>query len=211
MWRRKFSRSADWMDRGSSGIISLRRLAKDLKRNFKLLTRENYVCYDGLPYDYRPFGRHGLKETRGRGDKAFGRRLKVPTVTALPNSRTCNSTRLRASIRRSAAARIAFLFLLSRPSRNGSTTAAQTIWLIGVTPTLRTPAIPKRDRRSTLEGNRRQDHPCDKSSCARDGGHIGMASFCGRPAECSDAGGAVQSVAETGQADHANRRRSSRL
>lgn len=40
------------MDRGSGGIISLRRLVKDLKRNFALFTRENYVCYDGLPYDY---------------------------------------------------------------------------------------------------------------------------------------------------------------
>ena len=40
------------MDNGSSGIISLRRLVKELKRDFALLTRENYVCYDGLPYDY---------------------------------------------------------------------------------------------------------------------------------------------------------------
>jgi hypothetical protein len=40
------------MDDGNSGIISLRRLVKDLKRNFAKLTRENYVCFDGLPYDY---------------------------------------------------------------------------------------------------------------------------------------------------------------
>jgi hypothetical protein len=33
-------------------VISLRRLINDLKRNFALLTRENCVCYDGLPYDY---------------------------------------------------------------------------------------------------------------------------------------------------------------
>ena len=40
------------MDNSGSGIISLRRLLKDLKSSFGLLTRENYVCYDGLPYDY---------------------------------------------------------------------------------------------------------------------------------------------------------------
>ena len=33
--------------------ISLRRLVRDLKRNFNLFTRENYVCHDGLPYDYQ--------------------------------------------------------------------------------------------------------------------------------------------------------------
>jgi hypothetical protein len=32
--------------------ISLRRLIRDLNRHFDLITRENYVCCDGLPYDY---------------------------------------------------------------------------------------------------------------------------------------------------------------
>jgi hypothetical protein len=40
------------MDDRNEDIISLRRLLKDLKRNFALFTRENYVCFDGLPYDY---------------------------------------------------------------------------------------------------------------------------------------------------------------
>jgi hypothetical protein len=40
------------MDTGTSDIISLRRLVKDIRRNFHLFTRENYVCFDGLPYDY---------------------------------------------------------------------------------------------------------------------------------------------------------------
>ena len=31
--------------------ITLRRLVKDMKRNFALLKRENYVCFDGLRYD----------------------------------------------------------------------------------------------------------------------------------------------------------------
>ncbi len=36
------------MDDGNTGIISLRRLVKDWRRNFAMTTRENYVCYDGL-------------------------------------------------------------------------------------------------------------------------------------------------------------------
>jgi hypothetical protein len=40
------------MDNGNSDIISLRRLVKDVRRNFHLFTRQNYVCFDGLPYDY---------------------------------------------------------------------------------------------------------------------------------------------------------------
>jgi hypothetical protein len=41
------------MDDSGSGVISLRRLLKDVKANKNLFTRENYVCFDGLPYDYR--------------------------------------------------------------------------------------------------------------------------------------------------------------
>jgi hypothetical protein len=40
------------MDDRNSDIISLHRLVKDLRRNWDLFNRENYVCFDGLPYDY---------------------------------------------------------------------------------------------------------------------------------------------------------------
>lgn len=33
-------------------VISIRRVLKDITDNLSLLTRENFVCYDGLPYDY---------------------------------------------------------------------------------------------------------------------------------------------------------------
>jgi hypothetical protein len=33
-------------------VISLRTILNDIKGNLELITRENYVCYDGLPYDY---------------------------------------------------------------------------------------------------------------------------------------------------------------
>jgi hypothetical protein len=39
------------MDNGSD-VMSLRRLIKDVRRHFDLFTRENYVCHDGLPYDF---------------------------------------------------------------------------------------------------------------------------------------------------------------
>jgi hypothetical protein len=34
------------------GVISLRRLFDDIRNHRHLLTRENFVSYDGLPYDY---------------------------------------------------------------------------------------------------------------------------------------------------------------
>ena len=33
-------------------VISLRRVLNEIRKNLYLMTRENYVCYDGLPYDY---------------------------------------------------------------------------------------------------------------------------------------------------------------
>jgi hypothetical protein len=34
------------------GVISLRRLLDDIRHHRDLITRENFVAYDGLPYDY---------------------------------------------------------------------------------------------------------------------------------------------------------------
>ena len=55
------------MDGGNSDIISLRRLVKDIRRHFALLTRENYVCFDGLPYDYEAVQRKEMMERVGTG------------------------------------------------------------------------------------------------------------------------------------------------
>ncbi|MCP4326954.1 MAG: hypothetical protein GY791_00760 [Alphaproteobacteria bacterium] len=38
------------------GVISLRRLLDDIREHRRLLTRENFVAYDGLPYDYAAAG-----------------------------------------------------------------------------------------------------------------------------------------------------------
>jgi len=55
------------MDDGNSDVISLRRLVKDLKRNWHLFTRENYVCFDGLPYDYEAVQRKDMLKRIGKG------------------------------------------------------------------------------------------------------------------------------------------------
>ena len=55
------------MDAGNSDIISLRRLVKDIRRNFALFTRENYVCFDGLPYDYEAVQQKEMMERVGTG------------------------------------------------------------------------------------------------------------------------------------------------
>ncbi len=57
------------VDDGNSDIISLPRLIKDLRRNFSLLTRENYVCFDGLPYDYEAVRRARFMENSGSWGK----------------------------------------------------------------------------------------------------------------------------------------------
>lgn len=64
------------MDDGNSDIISLRRLIKDLKRNFTLFTRENYVCFDGLPYDYEAVRHARFMEHAGNWGKGG---IWVPT------------------------------------------------------------------------------------------------------------------------------------
>jgi hypothetical protein len=40
------------MDNENKDRISLPRLINDLRKNFRLFTRENFVGFDGLPYDY---------------------------------------------------------------------------------------------------------------------------------------------------------------
>ncbi len=55
------------MDDRNRDIISLRRLVKDLRHNFHLLTRENYVCFDGLPYDYEAVMQNEMIERAAKG------------------------------------------------------------------------------------------------------------------------------------------------
>jgi hypothetical protein len=94
------------MDDGNSGIISLRRLVKDLRRNFALLTRENYVCFDGLPYDYEAVQQKEMMERAGKG--IFWGETSGPGAHASRAWHMSNSTSWRASTPRSEVAKIAF-------------------------------------------------------------------------------------------------------
>ena len=55
------------VDNRGDDVISLRKLIKDLRSNFALLTRENYVCFDGLPYDYEAVQRRDMEKRIGGG------------------------------------------------------------------------------------------------------------------------------------------------
>ena len=50
------------MDDPRSGVISLVNLLKDIAKNIHLFTRENYVSFDGLPFDYGPAERRITEE-----------------------------------------------------------------------------------------------------------------------------------------------------
>lgn len=54
-------------DNRNRDVISLRRLVKEIRRNFALFTRENYVCFDGLPYDYEAVQYAEMMERAGKG------------------------------------------------------------------------------------------------------------------------------------------------
>jgi hypothetical protein len=49
--------------------LSLRSLVKDFKRHIALFTRENYVCYDGLPNDYLAVRDARFERLAARGEK----------------------------------------------------------------------------------------------------------------------------------------------
>lgn len=56
-------------------VISLRRLLKDLRSHFVLFTRENCVCFDGLPYDYEAVQQREMtKRIEAGGGPRWGER-----------------------------------------------------------------------------------------------------------------------------------------
>jgi hypothetical protein len=47
--------------------ISVRRLISDIRSNYALFTRENYVCHDGLPYDYESVMQAEISQHANKG------------------------------------------------------------------------------------------------------------------------------------------------
>jgi hypothetical protein len=66
--RRLTERAPPSQQRGKQ-VISLRRVIEDMSVHRLLLTRENYVCYDGLPYNYEPVMHHEFAEFAARIEK----------------------------------------------------------------------------------------------------------------------------------------------
>jgi hypothetical protein len=61
------------VDNRGDDVISLRKLLKDIRSHFTLLTRENYVCFDGLPYDYEAVQRRDMeKKLDTSNNRVFG-------------------------------------------------------------------------------------------------------------------------------------------
>jgi hypothetical protein len=54
-----------------SDVISLRRIVGDIGKNLHLFTRENYVCSDGLPYDYEAVEQANMIEVLKAGGGCF--------------------------------------------------------------------------------------------------------------------------------------------
>jgi hypothetical protein len=55
------------VDNRGDDVISLRKLIKDIRSNFDLFTRENYVCFDGLPYDCEAVQQKDMPNRVGKG------------------------------------------------------------------------------------------------------------------------------------------------
>jgi hypothetical protein len=55
------------VDNRGDDVISLRKLIKDIRSHFGLFTRENYVCFDGLPYDYEAVQLKDMPNRVGEG------------------------------------------------------------------------------------------------------------------------------------------------
>jgi hypothetical protein len=59
------------MDSANKDVISLPRLLKDIRRNLKLLTRENLVAFDGLPYECEAVQQRIMMEQIRQGGGPF--------------------------------------------------------------------------------------------------------------------------------------------
>ena len=125
--------------------LSLRKLVTDLKRHRALFTRENYVCHDGLPYDYQAVRNalfSKLAEKRRIQSPSPGVPPKAPRPTGCLSYCTSTLTSSRASALRREPENTASRFASSRPWRRGSTTVARMLWQNGAAPIWHMQAAP---------------------------------------------------------------------
>jgi hypothetical protein len=128
----------------SKNVISLRRLLKDVRTDFGLFTRENYVCYDGLPYDYE-----SVRRARLTANTVAGRHRGIWAPTSGPGADGVSEiAHLRfdklAGVDPSKRSRLdGFRSICFQLSSLGSKGVARTSWRDGAAPTSLTRAIPK--------------------------------------------------------------------
>ena len=68
--------------------ISLYRLVHDVKRSRRLITRENYVSFDGVPYDYGPAQQEAMNQALHRADDEDIEHLPSPALSSWIKSAT---------------------------------------------------------------------------------------------------------------------------
>ncbi len=64
------------IDKGKD-VTSLSSVLKEIKDNTDLITRENYICYDGLPYDYNSVHQRQLSKMLDKNIDGFVGSLPV--------------------------------------------------------------------------------------------------------------------------------------
>jgi hypothetical protein len=63
-------------------VNSLYRLVKDIATNRSLITRENYVAFDGVPYDYGPCQQRAMERALEREEAGEGALEWLPTTVS---------------------------------------------------------------------------------------------------------------------------------
>ena len=76
------------MDNENKDRISLPRLINDLRKNLRLFTRENFVGFDGLPYDYEAAQQRVMLRQLTKGGGPFRGERTGPDAAEPANSRT---------------------------------------------------------------------------------------------------------------------------
>jgi len=79
----------NWSD-PTRGVVSLRRVLNEMRENRELITRENYVSHDGLPFDPKPVCEEWQIEHMKDSDNAVGIENSGPK--AWPTSESANKT-----------------------------------------------------------------------------------------------------------------------
>jgi hypothetical protein len=189
--------------------LSLRKLVTDLKRHRALFTRENYVCHDGLPYDYRAvrdalFSRLAAKEENTvffMSGAAEG-----PEADGVSEVMHCHFDSLAGvdPVARTREDRLP-LRLLTTIETWLDNSGADALAKWSSTYLAHAGGPNERAKLDAMAVTSGEDHRHNQGPCSRGGGHIPVR-LRGRPRRSGDAGRAIRSISihEARQTDHAS-------